>query len=194
MHLAVKALGVSMLCVAPTPEWSAYLQVPAKGRDAVVLKHCRINSTGSWCCIQGERRVQEIGCELHIWVKAGSNTHTSWAYGSGFRARCVNGIIGASFLQGHLRLNLLQSFRYSGPTKLNKWKFVKSCSYPALSRSFPFSLKKPWASAEGGEEVCPLSCWCRVAASQGRIVCHCCMWNSSEIEILQSQVSVPFFV
>lgn len=104
------------------------------------LKHGRVTSAGSWCCIQGERRVQRIGCELQIWMKAGSSitlarTQTyswSWAYGSGFCARSVNEISGASFLQGHLRLNLLQSLRYSAPTKLNdKLKFLKSYLYPA---------------------------------------------------------------
>lgn len=130
------------------------------------LKHGRVTSAGSWCCIQGERRVQRIGCELQIWMKAGSSitlarTQTyswSWAYGSGFCARSVNEISGASFLQGHLRLNLLQSLRYSAPTKLNdKLKFLKSYLYPALSQSFPFSLKKPWAGAEGREVFCPLT-------------------------------------
>lgn len=32
-----------MFCVAPTLGRSANLQVPAKDRDVVVLKHCRIN-------------------------------------------------------------------------------------------------------------------------------------------------------
>lgn len=36
--MVVKLWGVSVFCVAPTPEGGASLQVPAKDRDVVVFK------------------------------------------------------------------------------------------------------------------------------------------------------------